>query len=328
MTSQFSEFSIFSPAKVNLHLIIKDVRPDGFHNLESVFLAVNFGDTLHFKVREDKDTVETYINGNSSKNELKRISLQDNIILKAIALFREKTGFPGYFNVKVDKKIPIGGGLGGGSSNAAAALLALNRMTASHVVLEKEALLDMAAVLGSDVPFFIHETPAAWVSGRGENITPIDVPQMFLVLVNPGFSSSTAAAFKLLDKYRSLGYSTTNQHSSSTKFWCWTRPTRTGEKYDITSSWCLSGSWLNNYCINDFLEVFGEKEKSIYMDIISRLKELGAIYANLSGAGSTCFGLFTSYEQAEKATESLQNNWDFVVNTENLKIFNKENKEF
>ncbi|MDR3020568.1 MAG: 4-(cytidine 5'-diphospho)-2-C-methyl-D-erythritol kinase [Treponema sp.] len=191
-----SKLSVFAPAKVNLHLAVLDRREDGFHNLESLFLAVDFGDTLHFEPIEGKNAFEISMEGQNSA-----IPPEKNIIFNALSLFREKTAFSQGINIHVEKRIPLGGGLGGGSSNAAVTLLALNKLTGAP--LARNTLLDMAAALGSDVPFFVSEIPAAWVTGRGEHITPVEAPRVSLVLVNPGFSSNTAEAFRLLAEARS-----------------------------------------------------------------------------------------------------------------------------
>jgi len=196
MPEFISNLTVKAPAKINLHLAVKDRRVDGFHNLESLFFSVDFYDILYFRLSWDEKLIKIDMKG--LKFNLKE---QDNIIFKAISLFREKAGFNKGLEVSVEKNIPSGGGLGGGSSDAAAALLALNKM--AGFPLAKETLLEMGATLGSDVPFFLHEIPAAWVTGRGEQIKPLNsVPQIYIVLVNPGFSSNTTKAFRLLDENR------------------------------------------------------------------------------------------------------------------------------
>ncbi|MCL2175264.1 MAG: 4-(cytidine 5'-diphospho)-2-C-methyl-D-erythritol kinase [Treponema sp.] len=287
-------FSIFAPAKVNLHLAVKDKRPDGFHNLESVFLAVNFGDTLFFSsVPAEEDTLlMEWENTAAAVRSVPKAdcTVPNNIILRALSLFREETGFLQTLSINVVKRIPIGGGLGGGSSDAAATLLALNKMAGSP--LGTELLFEMGTALGSDVPFFLRQIPAAWVTGRGECIKPIETPHMYLVLVNPGFSSDTGAAFRLLDKYRNSVFSSSADFS----------PTRLCKGYSFS---------LPSFR-NDFLPVFEDRVKTIYNKIISQLLESGALYANLSGTGSTCFGVFENEEQAQRAAEVMQNDWDFV----------------
>jgi len=287
MEMPFPRLTAISPAKVNLHLAVLEKRPDGFHNLESIFLAVNFADILHFEPYDGENTAEIVMEGLSV-----RIPMEKNIIFKALSLFREKTGFTQGLKIKVEKRIPTGGGLGGGSSNAAAALLALNKL--AGFPLNRGQLLETAASLGSDIPFFIYETAAARVTGRGEIVEPLEIPELFLVLVNPGFSSDTAAAYQLLDKKRELENITANDAvlpfiKKNIDLSCFTKTFR-----------------------NDFLPVFAEPEKSVYTGIISELRELGAQYANLSGTGSTCFGIFKEKEKAEKAALFLRVKWAFA----------------
>jgi len=273
----------FAPAKVNLHLCVKDRRKDGFHNIESVFLAVNFGDTLYFKVLNGENTVKIDMIG------LKHpIPTEENIIFKAVSLFRERTGFKTGVKIRVKKRIPLGGGLGGGSTDAAAVLLALNKLAGSPC--SRENLSEMAALLGSDVPFFIHEINAALVTGRGEHISPINAPKLSLVLVNPGFRSETAAAYRFIDENRTsvpdgIGESVKNGGFDE-KF------------YSLFS--------------NDFLSFSPEPAKSVYNEIVSSLRELGAQYANLSGSGATCFGVFADFRQAKRAVKFLRKNRPFV----------------
>jgi 4-diphosphocytidyl-2-C-methyl-D-erythritol kinase len=211
----------------------------------------------------------------SSENNNAEISAEKNIIFKALSLFREKTRFFQGFNIEVEKRIPVGSGLGGGSSDAAAALLTLNKLT--NFPLNRDELLKLAGNLGSDVPFFIYETAAARVTGRGECIAPVNAPFNHYVLVNPGFPSGTAAAYKLLDEYR--------------------------EKNQTAAK---------NGCSNDFLDCFRDPEKSIYDAIISKLWQLGADFASLSGSGSTCFGAFKETQQAQNAVKALDGEWGFV----------------
>jgi len=278
------KLTVAAPAKVNLHLEILDKRPDGFHNLESIFLAVDFGDTLHFELLEGEKT-EITMNGLGFD-----LPVEKNIIFHALRLFREKTGFEKGLHIMVEKRIPPGGGLGGGSSDAAAALLALNKL--AGFPLSRAALLETAAVLGSDVPFFIYQTGAAWVTGRGERIESFKAPCLYFVLVNPGFPSGTAAAFRLLDEYRA---------GVNLK-----KPLTEAERKKLPDN---PAEWS---FINDFLPVFGERERSVYNEVINRLRELGAGFAGLSGAGSTCFGVFSEKEPAQRAAASLRGSWAFV----------------
>ncbi|MCL2411476.1 MAG: 4-(cytidine 5'-diphospho)-2-C-methyl-D-erythritol kinase [Treponema sp.] len=290
MSELLKDLTIFAPAKVNLHLVIKNKRSDGFHNLESLFFAVNFGDSLHFSPTHEENVIEITMKGQSCD-----VPLRDNIIFKAISLFREKTGFNRGFKITVEKRIPLGSGLGGGSSNAASALLVLNKL--AGFPLERESLFELGAALGSDVPFFLHETPAAWVTGRGEHIEAVEAPSLFLTLVNPGFPSHTAAAYRLFDEHR----------EQSKRFY--TEETEINRERGELFRW--------EKFRNDFLDIFPKTEKNIYNTIISSLQNLGAEFAGLSGAGSTCFGVFAKKEQAEKAAESLRKIWKFAQTATN-----------
>jgi 4-diphosphocytidyl-2-C-methyl-D-erythritol kinase len=296
MLKNAQNLTVLAPAKVNLHLAVSNKRSDGFHDIESVFLAVDFADTLHFELVGRENSVEIVMEPGSvpdlssvptadSVSELSSVPIppEKNIIFRALSLFKAKTGFSNGIRIKIEKRIPIGGGLGGGSSNAASALLALNKLADN--ALNRDLLLEMGASLGSDVPFFLHETAAALVTGRGEKIEALSPPSLFLTLVNPGFSSDTAAAYGLLDKKRE-GVKAAP-------------PKSTVKKMDFDSFF------------NDFLPVFEEPESSVYNEIISRLKDLGAQYANLSGSGSTCFGVFGDRAQAMKAAEILRSKWIF-----------------
>jgi len=276
--------AVFAPAKINLHLSVKDRRQDGFHNIESVFLAVNFGDTLYFNVLKGENTLKIDMRGLKSP-----LPPEENIIFKAVSLFRERTGFNFGLKIRVKKRIPLGGGLGGGSSDAAAALLTLNKLAGSPC--SREDLLEMAGILGSDVPFFIHETAAALVTGRGESILPLKAPKLPLVLVNPGFQSETSAAYQLIDENRVSA--------------------QTGKINVFINKSEFDEKDFSNFT-NDFLKFSPETQKSVYNEIIAKLREMGAQYANLSGSGATCFGVFSDRGQAKKAAKILRKKWSFV----------------
>lgn len=309
---------IEAPAKLNLHLCVGDRRPDGFHDIESLFLALAFGDVLYLetapatgKFSQEIDMEWQFSRENSPPPA---IPPEKNIIFRAVSLFRNRTGWDRGLRIRVEKRIPLGSGLGGGSSNAAAALLALSLLfsqetdSPGHSSPDRrpasrrpEALLEMGASLGSDVPFFLystdHRSAAAWVSGRGERVQPLALPKaarsLFLVLVYPGFSSDTAKAFGLIDKYRRInGYG------------CSKLPLPPAFPVSAPQEWPF---------FNDFLPVFSEK--TIYQDIISSLRELGADFAGLSGSGSACFGVFSGRDKAVAAGTVLLKRWRFVIVT-------------
>jgi 4-diphosphocytidyl-2-C-methyl-D-erythritol kinase len=294
--SKFGEIlTIPAPAKVNLHLAVKDMRSDGFHNLESIFIALDFGDTLHFKPLEGIKALEITMEDENGKLNL---PVEENIVYKAVTLFREKTGLYQGLKIRVEKRIPQGGGMGGGSSDAASTFLALNKL--AGYPLSRDALLQIGVSLGSDVPFFVSRVATAWVSGRGELIKPLEAPRCFFVLVNPGVKSDTFEAYQLLDSMR----------SSKREYMQVIVYKRECGEVDVHEFFSIPPRNWAFY--NDFLFVLQERENSVYTNIISQLKERGADFAGLSGAGSTCFGVFTEKEKAEKAAEALAKSWSFV----------------
>jgi 4-diphosphocytidyl-2-C-methyl-D-erythritol kinase len=289
--------TIKAPAKINLHLRVGNKRLDGFHELESIFVSLDFGDTLRFEPAAANNTLEIRM---ESPYPMPAIPAEQNIIYRAFSLFQDRTGCTQGFRVRVEKHIPLGGGLGGGSSDAASTLLALNILGGRP--LDDEALSVLAASLGSDVPFFLAETGAAWVGGRGERIKPLkSPPDLFIVLVNPGFPSETARAFRLLDESRIEITSETGRAIP--------------ERALIRA---LAGPPRNWPFENDFLPVFlrgrgGESgEAAAYRKILARLRELGADFAGLSGAGSTCFGVFSDSKRALRAERDLSTVWDIT----------------
>jgi 4-diphosphocytidyl-2-C-methyl-D-erythritol kinase len=301
------QIRVNAPAKLNLHLQLEERRPDGFHGIESLFLALAFGDTLC--IEPASSPLEILMDWQTEPPP--SLPPEKNIISKAVSLFRERTGFNEGLKISVIKRIPLGGGLGGGSSDAAATLLGLNRLLLASFPGEKtlnnEDLLEIGASLGSDVPFFLHNTPAAWVSGRGELVQPLDLPEsvrgLSFVLANPGFPSDTARAYQLLDSWRSVRILPSPPD-----------PRLVRESF--------SGPPRGWQFFNDFLPVFlNEKtgdtafsEEGIsYQRIIDCLQEQGADFAGLSGSGSTCFGVFSEHNRAESAREALQKLCSFVI---------------
>ncbi|MEO2065645.1 MAG: 4-(cytidine 5'-diphospho)-2-C-methyl-D-erythritol kinase, partial [Desulfurobacteriaceae bacterium] len=176
-----------SPAKVNLALWIKGKRPDGYHELITVMHTINLCDTLLF---QPSDRFELSIEGSESL-PLNR----SNLIVKAAQLFKEVTGIKPEVKVKLEKVIPIGAGLGGGSSNAAATLKGLNVIYGNP--LSESELVQVASQLGSDVPFFIRGGLAI-AYGRGEKLKHYSPASFRLLLVYPGFPCPTKEVYENL----------------------------------------------------------------------------------------------------------------------------------
>jgi 4-diphosphocytidyl-2-C-methyl-D-erythritol kinase len=177
----------FSPAKINLSLRILGKRPDGFHEVETLMAPLDFGDYVEVKIRREP--------GVNIRCETPDIPLgPENLVWKALAAFAEASATPLAYNVRLEKDIPAGAGLGGGSSNAATALVSANRLNGSP--LELAELIQVAGTIGSDVAFFCAES-WAWCRGRGELIEPCEAPGRYRVLLlKPPFPVSTPWAYK------------------------------------------------------------------------------------------------------------------------------------
>ena len=176
---------VWAPAKVNLHLEVLGKRPDGYHAIETLMLAVRLYDTLVFRAANSEVRLECY------RSDLP--TGPDNLVVRAANLLRERTGCTKGCHVRLVKRIPMQAGLGGGSADAAATLTGLNELWG--LGLERKELEAIGAELGSDVPFFFH-TPAAWCTGRGEVVEPAAVGRALdLVLVCPAFGMSTGPVY-------------------------------------------------------------------------------------------------------------------------------------
>ena len=173
-----------TPAKINLTLEVLGQRSDGFHELATWMIPIGLYDELAMELASEM-TYET---------NLPSLRFDDsNLILRAIERFQEETGQSGVYKINLQKEIPIGAGLGGGSSDAAATLLLLNQLHQNP--LTDERLVELATRLGSDVPFFLKRR-AAWCTGRGEKMEIREFPhERWVVLIKPEFGVSTAAAY-------------------------------------------------------------------------------------------------------------------------------------
>jgi 4-diphosphocytidyl-2-C-methyl-D-erythritol kinase len=176
-------YDVPAPAKINWFLHVVGRRPDGYHLLQSVFMLIDWTDTLHFERRPD---------GALQRHDLGAALPADDLTLKAASLLQAESGCGFGADISIDKRVPWAAGLGGGSSDAASTLLALNRLWGLHW--PRERLLPLAQRIGADVPFFVggHN---AFVEGIGERLTPIDVPRQWLAVLKPAAGLSTADVF-------------------------------------------------------------------------------------------------------------------------------------
>lgn len=174
-----------APAKLNLFLHITGRRPDGYHNLQTVFQLLDWGDTVHCRVRGDAAIRRL--------GEHSDVTEQDDLVVRAAHLLKSATGSPGGADLRVDKRIPVGGGMGGGSSDAAATLVALNQLWRCGLSLP--ALARLGREIGADVPVFIYGR-SAFAEGVGDELVPVELPERSYVILDPAAGVSTAALFQ------------------------------------------------------------------------------------------------------------------------------------
>ena len=177
-------YDVSAPAKLNLFLHITGRRADGYHLLQSVFMLIDWCDTMHFESRRD---------GQISREDLSVTLPPDDLVVRAAKALRAATGSAQGVHISIEKSIPAEAGMGGGSSDAATTLLALNRLW--QLKLPLSSLLKIGLELGADVPFFL-QGRNAWVEGVGENITPIELPPARFLVVKPPAGLKTARIFQ------------------------------------------------------------------------------------------------------------------------------------
>ena len=173
-----------APAKLNLFLHIVGRRADGYHLLQSVFVPIDRCDVLRFRVRDDGVVRRV--------NEVPGVASDDDLVVRAALLLQEATGTKQGVDIELEKHIPMGGGLGGGSSDAATTLLALAKLW--NTGFEAEGLAAIAGPLGADVPFFLLGEPA-WAEGIGDRLTPIDLPPRWYVVLTPPVAVPTVEIY-------------------------------------------------------------------------------------------------------------------------------------
>ena len=252
------QYAFKSYSKINLGLKVLNERKDGFHNIESIFVELDFHDLITFKPSNYFQLI--------CNNDSVPIDMQ-NTISQSYQFLKKRYNFNNHFHVYLDKKIPMQSGLGGGSSNAACTLNALN--TILDLKISKSKLHQYALEIGSDVPFFI-EGGVKFVKGRGEKLETVQnsskFQSLYFLIVIPKFSISTKWAYEKLKK-------ALKSNSKQYKF-----PT-----LDQRLNWSLFK--------NDFEVVV----KAAYPEIMN-IKEImynnGALYSGLSGTGSTVFGIY------------------------------------
>jgi 4-diphosphocytidyl-2-C-methyl-D-erythritol kinase len=284
-----SGVTVRAHAKINLDLRVLGMRPDGFHELRTVFQAVALHDTIECIPREGPFAIECNVAG---------VPLDEtNLIWRAAhALWRalRRDGVVRDMFVRLDKQIPVQGGLGGGSANAAATLVALAR--AWRVPVRPAQLTDVAGTLGADVPFFLAGGTALGL-GRGDEIYPLaDLPRHWIVLLLPGFGVSSREAYEWYDQERDL-----------------TRGPALREPQQVPGPWPSRAAQM----INDLEAPIARHHPEIDQ-MKAALRRAGALAAAMSGSGSAVFGLFQKRREAHSAVEQLSGSGWRVLLTESL----------
>lgn len=276
---------IRTPAKINWSLYVLDKRPDGYHNICSLMQCISIYDSLtlapadHIELVSDVD-----------------VPAHENLVFKAADALKKHTGIKKGVNITLTKEIPSGAGLGGGSSDAAAALWGLNSFWGIN--LGKDELKTIGAGLGADVPFFF-DCPMALAEGRGEVLTPLKPGLSYnLLLLKPDISVPTAWAYKALS---SAKLTNTDSKVNNIKL-----------IYDLLISGTISS--LSENLHNDFEDVVFN-EYSMIGELKNKLLNAGAVAALMSGSGSSIFGVFEESEAAEKAAGCFDGYWHRVITT-------------
>jgi 4-diphosphocytidyl-2-C-methyl-D-erythritol kinase len=274
-----TSLTVFAPAKINLVLRILDHRPDGYHNLWSLMQIVQLEDDLSISLSDKHLSIVLRCDDSSLKTD------SSNLVYRAAAAVLEHSGRVVGLDLVLSKQIPMGAGLGGGSSDAAATIIGLNQLLNLGWSTEKMAHVGQA--LGSDVPFFLF-APSAIVGGRGEKVVPVRIKgSRWVVLVNPGFPVETKWAYQQLSTSRTEVRPLSDVHTMLEK--------------------ASALSWENvlQAAENDF-EAAVFKAHPVLHRIKQKLLAEGAEVALLSGSGATVFGVFRDETSARQAQSSFQ----------------------
>jgi 4-diphosphocytidyl-2-C-methyl-D-erythritol kinase len=257
-----------APAKINLFLHITGRRSDGYHELQTAFQFLDYCDFLSFEHALDSDIqLRTPIEG---------VEHNDNLIVRAAKLLQQYAGINKGALITLDKKLPMGGGLGGGSSNAATTLVALNALW--NCQLSKQELARLGLTLGADVPIFIHGH-AAWAEGVGEKLTAITPPEPWYIVIVPDCQVSTAEIFSA--------------------------PELTRNCEPITIPRFLSGD-AENIC-----EDVVRKRYPLVADALEWLGQYAQ--SKMTGTGACVFAEFETQLQAQEIVEALPATWQGFV---------------
>jgi 4-diphosphocytidyl-2-C-methyl-D-erythritol kinase len=270
--------SVAAPAKVNLSLRILGARPDGFHDIDTLFQAIDLADEVSVEFAGSEVHLEVH------GAELGAV--EENLAYRAAVRARGEVGLESGLRVGLTKRIPVGAGLGGGSSDAAAVLACVGALAA--IDRGDPRLRRIASELGSDVPFFLGSAALARGTGRGELLEPLaPLPTVDLVLVSPPVHVSSGGAYRALAEARRAGHAAPRAGGAD--------------------AFAGPASWREVVAAaqNDFATVIVGRHPEIAR-ALGALGEVGAELALMTGSGSTSFGLFADRDTAERAAAELQ----------------------
>ena len=275
--SRAATYRVRAPAKVNLVLRVGPRRADGYHDLATLMVPLDLADVVEVRLRDGPGPVTCRAPGRPE------LDGPGNLAARAAEAFRRRFGTTEGVAIRVEKRIPVTAGLGGGSSNAAAVLRALAR---AHHVTDREALAAVALEVGSDVPFFLGRG-AAWAGGRGERLTPVEVPPLDLVLLYP---TDPALAIRAGDAYG------------------WLDAARQDALSGGRNRLSPRGTWRVGALENDLERPCLQRHPPL-RTALAHLVGRGAKAAIMSGSGPTVFGLFADRAAARQAAASIGEGW-------------------
>ncbi|MGF6644482.1 4-diphosphocytidyl-2-C-methyl-D-erythritol kinase [Paraburkholderia sp. GAS33] len=267
-----------APAKLNLFLHITGRRPDGYHSLQTVFQLLDWGDTLHFTRRSDGLVTRS--------SDISGVPPEQDLTVRAAVLLKSHTGTQEGVDIAIEKRLPMGAGLGGGSSDAATTLLALNRLW--KLALPREELQAIALKLGADVPFFVFGKNA-FAEGVGEALEVVQLPPRYFLVVTPRVHVPTAAIFS----EKSL-----------------TRDSKPLTITDFLAQQTCSTGWPDSFGRNDMQQVVVGK----YAEVAQVLGWFDNVApARMTGSGASVFAAFQSRDEAEAVQAKLPGEWNSAV---------------
>ncbi len=253
-----------APAKLNLMLRIVGQREDGYHLLQTVFQFVELCDWLTFLPNDTHDVI--------LEDSISEVADADNLIVKAAHLLKRETGYTGGVRIRLEKNLPMGGGLGGGSSDAATTLVVLNQLW--NLQLSPEKLMELGLLLGADVPVFVFGY-AAWAEGVGEKLKQIIVPEQWVLIIKP------------------------DCHVNTKEIFCAKDLTRDSKSITIDE---FNAGQTGNDCLDVVCKHYEAIEKALCdLSVFSE--------ARLTGTGACVFALFDSESLAIEAELTLKDKW-------------------